>query len=245
MANPILNENFGNNQEIALEGEPMTISGAINKIAFLFLFLLVGAYAVWHSFTLGYVDKVGILTVAGFVISLILAFIIPFAPKLAPVLAPVYALGEGCVIGGISAYFEKVYPGIVVEASLGTFAALGAMLLLYKTGAIKCSERFRGTIFTATCAICLIYLIDWIASFFGRGVPLINSSGMVGIGFSLIVIAIASLNLIIDFSFIEDGARRMLPKFYEWYGAYGLMVTLIWLYFEMLKLFAKLNSRNS
>lgn len=245
MANPILNENFGNGTERVLDSAPMTLSGTINKIAILFLLVLAGAFCVWHSFTLGYTDKVHTFVIIGFIVSLILGLIIPFAPAWAPTLSPVYAFTEGLLLGGVSALFEKAYPGIVVQATIGTFGALGTMLALYKFGVIKCTERLRGTIITATLAVFLIYLIEMFAAFFGRGIPLIFGNGIVGIGFSLLVIFIASLNLIIDFSFIEEGSKRMLPSYYEWYGAYGLMVTLIWLYFEMLKLFAKLNSRNS
>ncbi|MCI1273969.1 MAG: Bax inhibitor-1/YccA family protein [Clostridiaceae bacterium] len=244
MANPILNENFGTAGERVLESEPMTLSGTINKIAILFLLVIVGAYCAWNSFSLGYTDRVSILTTVGFIVSLLLGFIIPFVPTWAPVLSPVYALAEGLLLGGISAMFEKAYPGIVIQATIGTFAALGTMLALYKFKIIRCTERFKSTVFTAMMAVFLIYLIDIIASFFGRGIPLINGNGIIGIVFSLVVIAIASFCLIVDFSYIEEGSNKMLPKYYEWYGAYGLMVTLIWLYFEMLKLFAKLNSRN-
>ena len=158
-------------------------------------------------------------------------------------LVPVYAVCEGMMLGGISATFEVSYPGIVSQAVAGTFAALFAMLILYRTGVIRCTDKFRSVIFIATASIAVIYLVNFIGSFFGLHVPLINSSSTYGILISAIVCVIAALNLIVDFDFIERGAQNYLPKDYEWYGAFGLMVTIVWLYLEILRLLAKLSDR--
>ena len=159
------------------------------------------------------------------------------------VLVPVYAVCEGLFLGGISATMEASYPGIVSQAVVGTFAALFSMLILYRANIIRCDDKFRSVIFIATLSVALIYLIDFIGHFFGYAVPLINTSTNFGLGFSVVVILIAALNLIIDFDFIERGAQNFLPKDYEWYGAFGLMITIVWLYLEILKLLAKLSDR--
>jgi uncharacterized YccA/Bax inhibitor family protein len=240
MANPVFNQKALEKATV-LEGEPMTVNGAINKTFILFALLLTASVVVWDAFFKGYADKAMMLGIIGFVTSII-SFIAFMITKNA-VAAGVYAISEGLVLGGISAMFEKSYPGIAIQAISATFMALFSMLFLYRIGAIKCTEKFRSTIMISTMSIAGIYLIEIIGSFFGMHVPQIMSSSNIGIIFSLIVIVIASLNLIIDFDFIEQGAQRMLGKNYEWYGAFGLMVTLVWLYLEMLRLFAKLRNR--
>ena len=240
MANPILNDKF-TEQEIVLEGQPMTINGTIQITAFLGLILVVAAAFVWSRYTLGYTDIAVMLTGAGVIVGFILALIITFTRN--KYLVPVYAACEGMALGGISATFEASYPGIVTQAVAGTFAALFSMLLLYKYGVIKCTDKFRSVIFITTASIAVVYLVNLIGSFFGLHVPLINSSSALGIGVSVLICAVAALNLIIDFDFIERGAKMMLPKDMEWYGAFGLMVTIVWLYLEILRLLAKANSR--
>ncbi|MCQ2789777.1 MAG: Bax inhibitor-1/YccA family protein, partial [bacterium] len=179
----------------------------------------------------------------GFIASIISFIVIMFNRKAISIAAPAYAASEGLVIGAISSVIEKSYPGIVIHAVGLTFLCLAVMLGLYRIGAIKCSEKFRSIIFIATFSIAGIYIIDLIGSFFGMHIPQIFTSSSIGIGFSLIVVTIAALNLIIDFDFIEQGATRMLDKNYEWYGAFGLIVTLVWLYIEILNLLAKLRER--
>ena len=225
MANPILNNNFSE-QERVLDSEPMTVNGTLQVTAFLSILLVAAAAFAWSRFTMGYTDL-------GFV----LALIISFTRK--KYLVPVYAVCEGLFLGGISATFEASYPGIVSQAVLGTFAALFSMLILYRTGVIRCTDKFRSVIFIATLSIAAVYLVNLIGSFFHMSVPFINSSSNVGIGVSAIICVIAALNLIIDFDFIERGAQNMIPKDYEWYGAFGLMVTMVWLYLEILRLLAK------
>lgn len=240
MANPILNEKFAE-QERVLQGEPMTINGTIQITAFLGILLVAAAAFVWTRFTLGYTDIAMMLTGGGAIVGFILALIIAFSRV--KYLIPVYAVCEGFFLGGISATVEASYPGIVAQAVLGTFAALFSMLALYKMNVIRCSDKFRSVIFIATASIAVIYLVNFIGSFFHFAVPVINSSSMLGIGFSAVVVIIAALNLIIDFDFIERGAQNYLPKDMEWYGAFGLMVTMVWLYLEILKLLAKLQDR--
>jgi uncharacterized YccA/Bax inhibitor family protein len=158
-------------------------------------------------------------------------------------MAPIYAISEGVLIGGASLILEQAYPGIAIQAVSLTMLALFSMLALFKAGLIKCSEKFRSVIFISTLSICGIYLINFIGHFFNMQIPFLFTSSPIGIGFSLIVVGIAALNLIIDFDFIEKGSQYFLPKNMEWYGAFGLMVTLVWLYIEIINLLAKLRDR--
>jgi len=148
-------------------------------------------------------------------------------------------------VGGISARFESMFPGIVIQAVGLTFTTLFSLLMAYKSGWIRVTENFRLMVVAATGGICCLYLVNFAMSFFGARIPYIHESGLIGIGFSLFVVGIASANLVMDFDFIEKGAERGAPKFMEWYGAFGLMVTLVWLYLEILRLLAKLNSRRN
>ena len=243
MSNPVLNENFVN-QERVLDGEPMTINGAINKSLILLALVIVPAIYTWSLVFQGFMDKAMMLGTIGAIIGFILAMIICFARKGIPVLAPLYAVCEGLFVGGISALFENQYSGIVMQAVGGTFACAAVMLVLYRFRVIQNTEKFRAVIFTATASVALIYLIQIIASFFGRSIPQIFTSSPIGIGFSIIVVAIASFNLISDCDFIERGSENFLPKEYEWFGAFGLTVTIVWLYIEVLKLVAKLRDNN-
>jgi len=243
MANPILNEDFARAEERVLSAPPMTINGTINKTFLLFAFAAIPAFYTWSQFLAGFVDKAMMLTTIGAIVGFIMAMIIAFSKN--KFFIPMYAACEGLFLGGISAMFEKQYPGIAFQAVSGTFAALFSMLALYKLNLIRCTDKFRGVIFTATVSIALLYLMQIIASFFHYSIPGIFESGMVGIGFSILVVSIAALNLIIDFDFIERGAQNMAPRDFEWYGAFGLMVTLVWLYIEILKLVAKLRDNNN
>lgn len=242
MSNPVLNENFLENERV-LQGEPMTVNGAIAKSFTLFGVLLLAAAFTWYLMASGYTDMAAMFSIGGAIVGFVMAMIIIFTRKAMSVLTPIYAICEGFFVGGISAMFEASYSGIVFQAVTATFAAVFSMLALYRVGAIKATEKFRSVILISTMSIAVIYLIQIIASFFGRGVPQIFTASNLGILFSLFVAAIAALNLILDFDFIERGAESMLEKQYEWYGAFGLMVTVVWLYIELLKLLAKLNSR--
>jgi len=241
MPNPILNDNNFNEQERILEGTPMTINGTIQITAFLGLLLICAATFVWSRFSAGYTDLGMMLMGGGLIVGFILGLIIAFTRN--KMLIPVYAVCEGCALGGISSIFESQFPGIVLQAVAGTFAALFSMLVLYKLRVIQATDKFRSVIFISTASIAAVYLVDIIGSFFGLHVPLINSSSTAGIAVTLIVVVIAALNLILDFDFIERGEQMMLPKDFEWYGAFGLMVTLVWLYVEILRLLAKINRK--
>ncbi len=241
MSNPILNENRFNEQERILEGAPMTVNGTIQITAFLGLLLIVSASFVWSRMSAGYMDLAVMLMSGGLIVGFILALIITFTKN--KYLIPVYAVCEGCALGGISASFETMYPGIVIQAIAGTFAALFSMLVLYKMRLIQATDKFRSVIFITTLSIAAVYLVDLIGSFFHMHVPLINSASPAGIAISIFIVAVAALNLILDFDFIEKGEQMMLPKDYEWYGAFGLMLTLVWLYLEILKLLAKINRK--
>ena len=175
---------------------------------------------------------------------LILALVTTFKKEWAPVTAPLYALVEGFFLGAISAMYELRFDGIVFQAVALTFGTLGALLLAYRSGLIKATENFKLGVVAATGGIFLIYLVTFVLGFFGVNVPFVHESGLLGIGFSLFVVVVAALNLVLDFDFIESGVDAGAPKYMEWYGAFGLMVTLVWLYVEFLRLLSKLQSRN-
>ncbi len=245
-ANPALNSKTFQNLRAA-ETEPMTINGTVNRAAVMLLLLLLTAGYVWRGF---FADvppsqamNVNIYIIAGLIGGLIFALITIFKKTWAPFTAPIYALLEGLFIGGISAFFEKMYPGIVIQAVALTFGVLLCLLAAYRSGIIKATENFKLGIVAATGSIFLIYMLTFILGFFGISIPYIHGSGPIGIIFSLVVVVIAALNLVLDFDFIEKGAEAGAPKYMEWYGAFGLMVTLIWLYIEILHLLAKLRSR--
>lgn len=244
MANPIMKieERQAEREATINADEIMTVNGALQVTGFMGLLLVMAAFFVWSKFSAGHTDFGMMLTSIGGIVGFISALVIAFGRITA--LVPVYAISEGLLLGGLSAIFENSYPGIVAQATAGTFAALFSMLLLYRAGIIRCTDKFRSVIFISTASVAVIYIVDFIGRLFGYAVPIIHTATNAGIGFSLIVIAIAALNLIIDFDFIEQGAQRMYPKKYEWYGAFGLMVTLVWLYVEILNLLAKINSRD-
>ncbi len=243
MSNPMLNEDKFSSQERVLDGEPMSIQGTVSKVLMLFVCLLAGAAISLYLLFNGMASVVPTAITASAIIGFILVVATCFNIKLAKYTAAPYALFEGVVLGGISALFEAQIQGLVLQAVLGTFTVLFVMLMLYKARAIQYTEKFAAVLKTSLLSVMAIYLIQIVASFFGRGIPGIFEAGVVGIAFSLIVVVIAAMALIQDFAFIEMGSQNMLSKDYEWYGAMGLMITLVWLYLEILRLLAKLNSR--
>lgn len=226
----------------------MTVRGAINKFGFMMLMLLAGAAYNWHLYEQLKQDTMTTLMWVGIIGGLISALAISFKPNWAPILAPIYALLEGLFIGGISAIFNNMfaeqYPGLVMQAVGLTFGVAFSMFLLYNFRIIKATERFKSIIFTATLGIGIFYLITMVLRMFGVNVSFMYDSSLLSIGISLFVVVIAAMNLILDFDMIEQGAERGAPKFMEWYGAFGLMVTIVWLYIEMLKLLGKLSGRD-
>lgn len=243
MSNPMLNEDRFSSQERILDAEPMSIQGTVSKVLMLFVCLLAGAAISLYFLFNGMGGILQPAIAASAIIGFILVLVTCFNIKVAKYTAAPYALFEGIILGGVSALFEAQFQGIVLQAVLGTFTVLFVMLMLYRARAIQYTEKFAAVLKTSLLSVLAVYLIQFIASIFGRGIPGIFEAGIVGIGFSLIVIVIAAMALIQDFAFIEMGAQRMLSKDYEWYGAMGLMITLIWLYMEILRLLAKLNSR--
>lgn len=240
MSNPILNNNFTQNERV-LQGEPMTVNGTLQVTGFLTLLLIASAAFCWSRFTLGYLDLANMLTFGGLIVGFIAGLIVAFTRN--KVLIPIYTVGEGLFLGGLSATMEASYPGIVSQAVIGTFAALISMLVLYRANIIKCTDKFRSVVFISTASLAVVYLINFIGGFFNHSVPIVASNSEFGLAFTAIAIVIAALNLIIDFDFIERGAQNFLPKDFEWYGAFGLMVTMIWLYIEILRLLSKLRDR--
>lgn len=243
MSNPVLNNDRFVSDDTVLMNEPMTIQGTINKILLLFLCLGIGAgISIYYLFFVNPQIVPGMVIISA-IVAFIIALITTFNAKIAKYTAAPYALLEGIVLGGISAFFEATYRGIVLQAAIATFAVLLVMLSLYKAKVIRYTEKFRSVLTTGLLSILAIYLIQIIASLFSRSIPLIFESGPVGIVFSLIVVGFASMCFISDFFFIEECSNRMLDKDYEWYGAFGIMVTVVWLYLEILRLLAKLNRR--
>ena len=223
----------------------MTIRGAVLKTALLVVILLATAAFTWSRVVEGATTLAYGLLVAGSIGGFIVALVTVFKPKASPITAPIYAALEGAVLGAISAVFETAYPGIVIQAVGLSIGVLAIMLFLYGTGIIRATERFKIGLIAATGAICLVYLVSAVASLFGARIPYIHESGPVGIGFSLVVVVIAALNLILDFDFLEQGVKQQAPKYMEWYGGFSLLVTLVWMYLEILRLLAKIrNNRN-
>ncbi len=242
-ANPALKDSVFKGLD-SLAGDPkvMTLQGAVNKTGFLLLVLIATATFTWQYVMAGgnYLP----FLIAGIIGGLIFALITIFKKTWAPVTSVIYAGFEGLVLGGISAIAESMYPGIAFQAVALTFGTLGCLLAAYTTRLIKPTENFKLGIVAATGSIGLIYLVSIGLGMFGINMPFIHESGLLGIGFSLFVVVIAALNLVLDFDFIETGAEQKAPKYMEWYAAFGLMVTLIWLYIEILHLLMKLRSRD-
>ncbi|GAA4307569.1 Bax inhibitor-1/YccA family protein [Nibribacter koreensis] len=216
----------------------MTLQGTIAKSAI--LFAVVVAFALFSWEFLQFVGEPLPFMIGLPVVGLGLVFLISFKKHLAAYIAPVYCAIQGLFLGTISGILEIAYPGIANQAMLLTFTVFGGMLLLYSTRVIRATERFKSIIMTATLGIFAYYMIALVLGFFGIEVALIHSSGMAGIIFSLLVVVIAAMNLILDFDTIEHGSQMGAPKYMEWYAAFGLMVTLIWLYLEILRLLSKL-----
>jgi len=242
-ANPALNDKVFQQAGAVGIAHGMTVNGTVNKTGIMLLLLIAGATYTWSEFMAGNVDAMSLWMMVGLIGGMIVAFVTIFKKTWAPVTAPLYAVLEGFALGGISAMLEATYEGIVIQAVALTFGTAGCLLIAYKSGVIKATENFRLGVVAATGGVMLIYLATYILGFFGIAIPYIHENGLIGIGFSLVVVVIAALNLVLDFDFIEKGAEHGAPKYMEWYAAFGLMVTLIWLYIEILRLLSKLNSR--
>ena len=250
-SNPALGENTfrnlfgGQYRSLDALADQMTLSGTVNKTGILLVCAMATAAWTWHLFTQSrdVSDVMGLMMVGMFG-GLIFAMVTIFKKEWSPITAPAYALLEGLVLGGMSAVVELRYPGIGVQAVGLTFGTLFALLMAYRSGLIPVTQKFRMGMAAATGGIMVFYLVEMVLGFFGVQFTSINGSGVIGIGFSLIVVAIAALNLVLNFDFIERGVQYGAPKYMEWYGAFGIMVTLVWLYLEMLRLLSKMRSRN-
>lgn len=244
MSNPILNSAF-EQRPYELNSTPMTINGTLSKLGLMTVLMAIAGGATWYQFILGNFDKVNTLTTVGLIVGFVLALIICFSRKAMPVLVPLYAFAEGAALAGLSCQFEAMLPGIVIKAVSLTFLTLMAMAFLYATKVIQATEKFRSTIITATFAVMIFYVINLVLSLFHINIPMmsISDGSLLSIGVSIAITVLAAFNLIIDFDFIEQGTRNFFPKEFEWYGAFGLMVTLVWLYMEILRLLAKFSNR--
>lgn len=234
--NPALNEKTFSSLDHT--GELMTLSGTVNRAAMLLALVVISAVWVWGQAAqspASIFPYVLIGSIGGFIVALITIF----KQRVAQYTAPVYALLEGMAIGGISALFEERYPGIVFQTVGLTFGTLFCMLMAYKSGLIKVTENFKLGVVAATGAIALLYLVDLVLVFFGKPISFIHEGGVYGILFSVFVVCIAALNLVLDFDFIESGVQVGSPKYMEWYAAFGLLVTLVWLYLEILRMLSK------
>jgi uncharacterized YccA/Bax inhibitor family protein len=225
-----------------LAGYSMTVQGTVNKTGVLLLLVLLTAAWTWRIYYTA-ADSMGIWVLGGAIGGFIVALVTVFKKQWAGVTAPLYALLEGLVLGGISSLMEARYPGIVIQAVGLTFGTLFGLLFAYRSGLIKATENFKLGVVAATGGIALVYIATMVLGMFNVRMPYIHESGLIGIGFSLFVVVIAALNLVLDFDFIENGTAQGAPKYMEWYAAFGLMVTLIWLYIEILRLLAKMRSR--
>ncbi len=242
-SNPALNERAFQGERAVL-GDTMTLQGTVNKTGVLLICAVATAAWTWNLFLHSHSPQsVMPLAILGGIGGLIVAMVTIFKKEWAGITAPIYALLEGLVLGSISAILELRFPGIAIQAVSLTFGTLVVLLLAYRSGIIAVTEKFRLGVIAATGGIALFYIVQIVLGFFGIHFTAVNGSGAIGIGFSIFVVIIAALNLVLDFDFIETGVRVGAPKYMEWYGAFGLMVTLIWLYFEILRLLSKLRSR--
>ncbi len=249
-SNPVFKENVFT-RDFTSQSDVMTVNGTMNKTALMLLLVVAGAVFTWNKFfdAVAANPENAMAAVApwlavGGIGGLITALITVFRPKSSGITAPIYAILEGLLLGGISAVLELQYSGIVMRAVALTLAVFAAMLFLYRSGAVKVTKKFTMGILAATAGVALIYFVSFIAGMFGANFGFMYGNSNLSIGFSLVVVGIAALNLILDFSFIERASASGAPKYMEWYGAFGLMVTLIWLYLEIIRLLSKIASRD-
>lgn len=244
-SNPIFSKDLSvsNSNGYDLAERTMSVTGTMGKLMLLALIMMVAAAAVYYQFSLGRFDFVNGAVQAGTIIGLILALIISFKPKSAPYLSPMYAFLEGAVLSGLSCMFESLYPGIVIQAVSITFLTVMSMAVLFSTGIIKATEKFRAIIGTATLAICIFYVISLVLMLFHVNVPYFTSTSPVAIGINALFALVAALFLIIDFDNIKKGVNNNYPAIFEWYFAFGLIVTIVWLYLEILRLLARTQKR--
>ncbi|MEJ7911875.1 MAG: Bax inhibitor-1/YccA family protein [Chitinophagaceae bacterium] len=243
--NPVISEKIFDRVH-AHEGDVMTVRGTINKFGLMFLMVLAGASFTWDLFFKG--ENVTPWMWGSLIGGFVVAMVIMFKKEWSPYLALAYAALEGLFLGAISAVFHAAfavsYPGIIMQAVLLTLGTCVAMYGLYHFGIIRATNKFKKVIITATMGIAFFYLINMVLRLFGVEMPFLHDNSLLGIGISLFIVVIAALNLILDFDRIEQGAAQGAPKYFEWYGAFGLLVTLVWLYLEILRLLSRFTSRD-
>jgi uncharacterized YccA/Bax inhibitor family protein len=240
-SNPALRDDVFNVARVD-GGAAMTVNGTVNKTGLLLILALLTASASWVLGTGGGPGVAG-WAIGASLVGLAVAIATIVRPRWSPVTAPIYALVEGVVLGLVSMWFEASYPGIAIQAVALTFGVFGVMLVLYRTGVIKVTQRFRAGVLGATLGIAVVYLVSLVLGLFGVRVPFLNDASPLGILISLAIVTVAALNLVLDFDLIDRGARSGAPAYMEWYAAFGLLVTLVWLYLELLRLLAKLRER--
>lgn len=234
--NPVLRTKAFTDSAV-IAGERMTVSGTIGKSVILLVLLTIAAGWVWSRFfETGAPETVAPYILGGLVGGLVFALATAFKPNWSPVTAPLYAICEGLALGGISAFFELRYHGIVIQAVGLTLAVAFSMLALYRTGVIKVTERFKRMLFAATSGILIFYLVTWVVSWFGVDTTALFGHTPLSIGISLVIVGIAAFNLVLDFDIIAQQSAMGAPRYMEWYGGFALMVTLVWLYLEILRL---------
>jgi len=247
--NPALGQNtfldIGSGRVVSGSDQAMSINGTVNKTGMLLLLIMISAMYTWSLYTgPESMSAITPLLLIGGIGGFIVALVTIFKKQWAPVTAPIYSLLQGLLLGGLSAMMEARFPGIVIQAVGLTFGTLGALLMAYRSGLIRATENFKLGVVAATGGIFLLYMVNIVMGFFGHSIGFIHESGWMGIGFSAFVVVVAAMNLVLDFDFIENGVESGAPKYMEWYGAFGLIVTLVWLYLEILRLLSKLQSRN-
>ncbi|MDB4135663.1 Bax inhibitor-1/YccA family protein [Gammaproteobacteria bacterium] len=236
-ANPAFTRGFDSNAQSLPLSEQMTLDGAVNKTGILLSLCFTGAIIGWN---------IPSLIVPAAITGLILAMVTIFRSKeKAGSTAPLYALAQGIALGGITLMYENQFDGIAIQAIGLTFGILASLLICYKSGLIKPTENFKLMVGAGIGGIFILYMVSFVMSFFGAGISLLSptNGSLMSIGLSIGIVCIASLSLVLDFDFIEEGVEKGLPKYMEWYGAFSLMVTLVWLYLEILRLLSKMRSR--
>ena len=243
-SNPLQRESvYENARTLDLTSHSMSVLGTANKLFFLSLVMIAGALLTYYQFSLGHMDYVNMLMTGGIIAGFILAIILAFKPDATPYLSPLYALSQGAVISGASCFFEARYPGIVIQAMSLTMLTVLVMAVLFSTKLIRATEKFRSIVVAASITIFVFYLISFILMMFGINVPYFTQNTPLNIGINIVVAGIAACYLILDFDFIQKGVEKGVPAVYEWYGAFSLLVTVVWLYIEILRLLSRLRSK--
>jgi len=249
-SNPVLSEKRFRDtilDDVVTHENAMTVKGTLQKFGFLLLMVLATSFYSWREFFAQSGSVMPLILIGG-IGGFVIAMVISFKKEWSAYLTPAYALLEGLFIGAISAYYSAAFaakaPNIVINAVGLTLGTAIAMYLLYSFRIIQATQKFKAIMFTAIAGIFIFYLITFVLGFFGIQIPFLHEGSVLGIGFSLFVVAIAALTFILNFDMIEKGAELGAPKYMEWYGAFGLLVTIVWLYLEILRLLSKLNSRN-